>query len=113
MYSWPIYPQIPLNYSDTQVICAAKIYTANSPHDVVECFAYSPRGKAFIAAGTRKEMIERYPNASIRDLGKMVVLPGLYDSHGHIMQYGAMQESVNLFGASSIDGKILTIDADR
>ena len=31
------------------------------------------------------------------------VLPGLIDSHGHILQYGEMLESVSLYGASSIE----------
>lgn len=31
------------------------------------------------------------------------VLPGIIESHGHILQYGEMLESVSLFGAESID----------
>ena len=30
------------------------------------------------------------------------VLPGLWDGHGHLLQYGEMLESINLFGAKSL-----------
>lgn len=31
--------------------------------------------------------------------------PGLWDGHGHVLQYGEMLHSVKLYGAESIDGK--------
>jgi predicted amidohydrolase YtcJ len=55
--------------------------------------------------GTRHHVISKHPNAPIRDLGpNMTILPGLYDSHGHIMYHGEMLQSVNLFGADSYQG---------
>jgi hypothetical protein len=31
------------------------------------------------------------------------VIPGLWDGHGHLLQYGELLNSVNLFGAASLD----------
>jgi predicted amidohydrolase YtcJ len=37
------------------------------------------------------------------------VLPGIIESHGHLLQYGEMLESVSLYGAESIDEVIFSI----
>jgi hypothetical protein len=37
------------------------------------------------------------------------VLPGIIESHGHILQYGEMLESVSLYGAESVDEVIIRI----
>jgi predicted amidohydrolase YtcJ len=64
----------------------------------------------FTAVGTKEEMHAKYPDTEIRQLdSNTVVLPGLYDSHGHIMFYGAMLESVNLFGTRSVEGRTLSV----
>jgi predicted amidohydrolase YtcJ len=31
------------------------------------------------------------------------VIPGLWDGHGHLVQYGELLDSVNLFGTTSMD----------
>lgn len=31
------------------------------------------------------------------------VIPGLWDGHGHLLQYGELLDSVNIFGAESMD----------
>jgi predicted amidohydrolase YtcJ len=89
---------------DVKTICAKRIYTANIENDIVQCLAYSPSQKVFTAVGSRQDILRLYPNSVVSDLGDKVVLPGLYDSHGHMMQYGVMQENVNLFGATSYEG---------
>lgn len=104
VYSWPLYPQTPLSTLAVKAVCAGRIYTANEAKDIVGCFAYSPTSKIFMAVGTRESILKQYPDIEIRELRDEVVLPGLYDSHGHIMQYGVMQENVNLFGANSFEG---------
>lgn len=37
------------------------------------------------------------------------VLPGIIDSHGHILAYGEMLESVSLYGAQSIEEVIMKV----
>ena len=119
-YAWPIYTQITLS-SDIRVTCAPKVYTANQNSSRTECFAYSAATGLFTAVGSRNRMEEKYATAPIRDLGRnFTVLPGLHDSHGHIMhvtttfnwkyswsKYGEMLDSVNLFGADSFEGNSL------
>lgn len=39
----------------------------------------------------------------IKDARRGHVLPGLWDGHGHLMQLGELLDSVDLFGASSMD----------
>jgi len=91
--------------SDIKGLCAPKIYTANGHNDIVTCFAYSQSTRRFASVGTKATILEKYPDTEIRFLdANMTILPGLYDSHGHIMLYGAMLESVNLFGTRSIEG---------
>lgn len=33
-----------------------------------------------------------------------MAVPGLWDGHGHVLNYGEMLESVQLFGAGSLEG---------
>jgi hypothetical protein len=85
-YAWPIISQKPFMYQDIRMICAPKIYTANTVAKLAECFAYSESSGTFTAVGGRARLKKKYPNARIREVEKnMSILPGLYDSHGHIM----------------------------
>lgn len=34
------------------------------------------------------------------------MIPGLWDGHAHVLQYGEMLSNVKLYGAESIDGMI-------
>ena len=69
-----------------QVLCAPKVYTANINKPTAECFAYSPSSGLFAAVGPKNVVLSKYSNAKVRQLeGDVVVLPGLIDSHGHIL----------------------------
>lgn len=35
------------------------------------------------------------------------MIPGLWDGHAHVLQYGEMLSNVKLYGAESVDGMIL------
>jgi predicted amidohydrolase YtcJ len=37
------------------------------------------------------------------------VIPGLWDGHGHLMQYGELLQSVNLFGSESLNDAIVRV----
>ena len=100
-----MYTQKPFLSQDIQVICAPKIYTSNPESTTPECFAFSQLTGLFTIVGTRRQVLSKHSNTPIRDLGQNItVLPGLYDSHGHIMYHGEMLQSVNLFGADSFEG---------
>ena len=72
--------------SNIHVICASEIYTANPNSPSAECFAYSTAKRIFTAVGSKETVVQKYKNPTIRELGKnLTVLPGLYDSHGHIV----------------------------
>ena len=36
--------------------------------------------------------------------GEVVVIPGLWDGHAHLLQLGEMLEGVKLYGAGSVEG---------
>lgn len=116
-FAWPLYTQKPFSSDEIQIICASKIYTSNPESPRAECFAFSRLTGLFAAVGTRHHVLGKHANAPIKDLGpNMTVLPGLYDSHGHIMHHGEMLQSVNLFGADSFQGTLVVaegIDAQR
>lgn len=85
-FSWPLYSQRPIHLSDVHVVCASKIYTANENFETAECFAYSTSTGLFLAVGKREHILKEHANVPIRQLPEnMAILPGLYDSHGHIM----------------------------
>jgi hypothetical protein len=44
-----------------------------------------------------------FPSTSGQTIISGHVIPGLTDGHGHLLQYGELLNSVNLFGASSLD----------
>jgi predicted amidohydrolase YtcJ len=84
--AWPLYSQAPYLYSDIQVICAAKIYTASLDSPTAECFAYSTSKGVFTSVGSKADVFQKHGTAQLREFGEnLTVLPGLYDAHGHIM----------------------------
>jgi hypothetical protein len=74
---------------------SSHITTLNTSVPHAKCFRVKDR--------VFTEIFEEIPttNDEIKSLDGYVV-PGLIDSHGHILQYGEMLESVLLYGAESI-----------
>ena len=63
----------------------------------VNCFSVSP-------SGTFSDVFEADAGSDLaRGAHPGHVIPGLWDGHGHLLQYGEFLNSVDLFGASSID----------
>jgi hypothetical protein len=84
-YAWPHLNQQPLQ-SSINIVCVRKIYTANDEAETAECLAFEETKGVFSFVGSRDQVMEKYPGTTIRDLQTgMTILPGLYDSHGHIM----------------------------
>jgi predicted amidohydrolase YtcJ len=74
------------------------IFTLNTTASQAQCFR--------VQKGHFTEIIS--DAASLSETDKPVfldgyVIPGIIESHGHIMQYGEMLESVSLYGAASVE----------
>src|SRR5579859_5459701 len=95
-YAWPRLNQQPL-ISSINIVCAPKIYTANDDAETAECIAFDETKGTFSFIGSRQQVKKKYPGASIRDLEKgMTILPGLHDSHGHIMHVRPLSSTIQL-----------------
>jgi hypothetical protein len=69
-----------------------------------------PQAKCFrVQNGIFTEVFEEIPETNRDEVESLdgYVLPGIIDSHGQILQYGEMLESVSLYGAESI-GEVRT-----
>ena len=72
------------------------IITMNEDRPEVEAFAIK---KGFITAvGTNEEMRKAYPLAKEVDLGGKDVLPGIIESHGHMLNLGRIKMRIDLQG---------------
>jgi len=81
------------------VVRRATIHTASRP---AHAHALAVRGGRIVAVGEDRDM-ERWigPKTQVLDLDGRVVLPGLIDSHGHVLGLGASLEQVRLAGTRS------------
>ena len=66
-----------------QVFINGTVYTGNGM-----CEAFAIEDGRFIATGTSKEMMERYPEADTIDLSGRFVCAGFNDSHMHLLNDG-------------------------
>ena len=77
--------------------CYESVTSLSAKHPEVNCFEVSPSGyiaKVFSHGESKDEKLQ---------LRKGHVIPGLWDGHGHLQQYGEFLHSVDLFGASSLE----------
>ena len=72
------------------------IITMNA--DMPEAEAFAVDEGFIIAAGTNAEMREQYPLAEEVDLGGKHVIPGIIESHGHMLNLGRIKMRVDLQG---------------
>lgn len=75
---------------------SSHVITLNSSLPVAKCFS--------VQDGVFTDVFEEIPNTNGEEMKFLdgYVLPGLIDSHGHILGYGEMLESVSLYGAESV-----------
>jgi len=76
---------------------SSHILTLNGSFPVAKCFR--------VHNGMFTDILEDVPKTNDGEIKSLdgFVLPGLIDSHGHILQYGEMLESVLLYGAESVE----------
>lgn len=88
--------------SKSSLYCVPKnspffISTLNPAFSHAKCFRFQQ--------GLFTDVLEKHPTSNEDEILLLngYVLPGIIESHGHILQYGEMLESVSLFGTQSID----------
>ncbi|KAH7148738.1 amidohydrolase family-domain-containing protein [Dactylonectria macrodidyma] len=101
------------NYKDTTTYCYKGVRTNNIDQPAAQCF--SVVDGAFTAVWTpgngqaEADHVVRDDNNVEVDAPEQVenldgyVIPGLWDGHGHLLQYGEFLHSVDLFGSQTLD----------
>jgi hypothetical protein len=87
--------------SRDQTYCYTSIKTLSEHHDRANCFTVSKLGTFSSVFYTREENWA----PEFQKLNGHVI-PGLWDGHGHLQQYGGLLQSVDLFGSQSLSNAI-------
>ncbi|KAI0015996.1 amidohydrolase family-domain-containing protein [Xylariomycetidae sp. FL0641] len=84
-------------YSETHCYKSIRTNRADDVDSPVNCFSVSPSGK----------FTKVFQADSTSDLAQTAdpgyAMPGLWDGHGHLLQYGEFLNSVDLFGSQSME----------
>ncbi|KAL7896512.1 amidohydrolase family domain-containing protein [Trichoderma sp. SZMC 28014] len=89
--------QHPLLFADPlPVYCYNSVRTHDSKQPSAECF--SVKDGVFVEVGDASAAA-----AADVTVSEGHVIPGLWDGHGHLLQYGEFLHSVDLFGSQSLD----------
>ncbi|KAI1105320.1 amidohydrolase family-domain-containing protein [Jackrogersella minutella] len=86
-----------VDYTQTETHCYQSVRTNTEKVPYANCFSVLPTGKfskVFQAEGDTE---------LARNADPGFAMPGLWDGHGHLLQYGEFLNSVDLFGSSSMD----------
>jgi predicted amidohydrolase YtcJ len=90
--------------TDTLVLFNATVRTFDEADAVAEAVAVG--GGRVLAVGGSAALLAAFPDAGRRDLGGATVLPGLIDSHLHLLAAGLNSFAVDLAAARTIDDVI-------
>ncbi|KAJ3227514.1 hypothetical protein HK099_001665 [Clydaea vesicula] len=97
--------QIPLNYDNgalSKIYFNATVYTVDKMNPVVDSFGVKD-GK-FFSVGKFRDAEELFKGVNVEfiNLNQKTVIPGLTDSHGHLMNLGRMLSNAQLQATRSI-----------
>lgn len=81
-----------------QMLTASRIHTGDGASNV-DAMVWDAQG-VILATGRAHALRARFPHAEHVDAGDAVVVPGLIDAHGHLMNLGASLLSADLAGAA-------------
>ena len=84
--------------SDLLVINAV-IYTVDEDNSTAEAMAI--RGSRIIAVGSTQDIQNQYTSQNTIDAHGKTIIPGLIDSHAHVMGLGQSISELNLYGTTS------------
>ncbi|MFG6108547.1 amidohydrolase [Stenotrophomonas nematodicola] len=87
--------------ADVRLLTAATIHTGETDAPAATALAWDDASGRVLAVGERDALRERYPLATVTDLGDATVVPGLIDAHAHLMFLGATLMQADLSGATS------------
>ncbi|KAI4598785.1 hypothetical protein KJ359_002677 [Pestalotiopsis sp. 9143b] len=97
-------PDSVVDYLFSETHCYQSIRTHSASETNANCFTVSPSGtfsKVFHEADAATWSKKSHQGH---------VIPGLWDGHGHLLQYGEFLNSVDLFGSKSFDEIIVRVD---
>ncbi|PWW72390.1 hypothetical protein C7212DRAFT_355060 [Tuber magnatum] len=83
--------------------CYQRIDTLSPANDSFTCIQASDRSGQVLHLFNRSSYSDSNNGSGALDVSAGYVIPGLWDGHGHVLQYGEMLSSVKLYGAGSID----------
>jgi len=94
----------------TLILHSGKIITLNGTNEVVEAIAI--RGDRIVGTGTSEEMLGwKGASTQLIDLAGRTVIPGLNDSHSHLVSYGARVFRPDLSRATSLAEILKLVEA--
>ena len=94
---WIKFRQGAVDYLYSETHCYQSVRTNHDARPHVNCFSVSP-------SGTFSDVFQADADSDLaRRADSGHVIPGLWDGHGHLLQYGEFLNSVDLFGARSMD----------
>ncbi|RFU76676.1 amidohydrolase ytcj [Trichoderma arundinaceum] len=89
----------PNHHSSWPIYCYKSVRTLDGEQPVAECFRVLNGKFTFVWKRDPKEEVDK--EHTVYSDG--YVIPGLWDGHGHLLQYGEFLHSVDLFGSQSLD----------
>ncbi|KAG8213763.1 amidohydrolase family-domain-containing protein [Butyriboletus roseoflavus] len=106
------YTQVPLTSLNRYAICSrsgARIYTVDDANPTVQCLVI--QDEFIVDTGSLDDVSARWSASTLRVRyvdDQSIVVPGLSDSHAHILEYGANQQ-LPLEGGESINQTIALV----
>lgn len=86
--------------AEPTLLVEAHIHTLDATRPHADAMAWDRQGR-LLALGSEAELRDRFPQARRLSLGGQTVVPGLIDSHGHLMNLGHALLRADLAGAAS------------
>ncbi|KAL6819293.1 amidohydrolase family domain-containing protein [Trichoderma camerunense] len=84
------------------VYCYQSVRTHDAAHPSAECFSVEDGMFRYVWTQDSRDSLHQVKGADI-SVSDGYAIPGLWDGHGHLLQYGEFLHSVDLFGSKSLD----------
>ncbi|OAA76938.1 amidohydrolase 3 [Akanthomyces lecanii RCEF 1005] len=88
---------------DSQTYCYTGVQTLHSDQPVAQCFTVANGLFTAVTSGSEPELKRRSSEDTTTAAVDGFVIPGLWDGHGHLVDYGEMLVNVDLFGVATLD----------
>ncbi|KXJ90915.1 amidohydrolase 3 [Microdochium bolleyi] len=91
------------DYFGSETHCFKSVRTNWQDLPVANCFTVSPKGIITSVYASDHGSSKAGSHSGSETTNEGYVIPGLWDGHGHLLQYGEFLHSVDLFGTTSLD----------